>query len=70
VPVGVPRFEEVHEVDDTAKHLKTKIADFFVSYRRLEPKKWVKAKEWKGTSAAEKIIDSASQLYKEEFRSI
>jgi inorganic pyrophosphatase len=69
VPISDPRFEEIKNVDDIAKHLKTEIADFFVNYKRLEPKKWVKTKEWKGADAAEKTILSAFQLYKEEFHS-
>jgi inorganic pyrophosphatase len=67
VPIGDPRFEEVKDIDDIAKHLKIEIADFFVNYKRLEPKKWVKAKEWRGAKAAEEILNSACQLYKEEF---
>ena len=70
VPVGDPMFEEIHDLDNIAKHLKTQISDFFVNYKRLEPRKWVKIKEWKGSNAAEKTIDSAFQLYKEEFHSI
>lgn len=70
VPVGDPRFEEIQDVNDIGKHLKTEIADFFVNYKRLEPKKWVKTKEWEGANAAEKTIVSAFQLYKEEFHSI
>jgi inorganic pyrophosphatase len=38
-----------------------------VNYKRLEPKKWVKVKEWKDAKAAEKMILEAFQLYKEEF---
>jgi len=67
VPADDPRFEEVRDVDDIAKHLKAEIADFFVSYKKLEPKKWVKVKEWQNADAAEKIIMAAFQMYKEEF---
>jgi inorganic pyrophosphatase len=67
VPVDDPRFDEIQDLNDIAKHLKTEIADFFVNYKRLEPKKWVKVKEWRDAKAAEKMILSASQLYKEEF---
>jgi inorganic pyrophosphatase len=67
VPVDDPRFDEIRDIGDIAKHLKTEIADFFVNYKRLEPKKWVKVKEWKDAKAAEKMILAAFQLYKEEF---
>ena len=61
---------EIQNIDGVGKHLKTEIADFFVNYKRLEPKKWVKIKEWGDAKAAEKLILSAYQLYKEEFHSI
>lgn len=70
VPVNDPRFEETQNIDDVAKHLKAEIADFFVNYKRLEPKNLVKIKEWGDAKAAEKLILSAFQLYKEEFHSI
>jgi len=70
VPVNDPRFEEIQDINDVGKHLKTEIADFFVNYKRLEPKKWVKIKEWGDAKAAENLIFSAYQLYKEEFHSI
>ncbi len=68
VPVGDPRFQEVADVADIAKHLKAEIADFFLSYKKLEPKKWVKVKEWKNARTAESIILSAIQLYEDRFR--
>ncbi len=67
VPVGDPRFQDVKDIKDVAKHLKAEIADFFLSYKKLEPKKWVKVKGWKDAKAAEDIILSAIQLYKEKF---
>ncbi len=68
VPVGDPRFQEVADVADIAKHLKAEIADFFLSYKKLEPKKWVKVKEWKNARTAESIILSAIRLYEDRFR--
>lgn len=67
IPLGDPRFQEVKNVTDIAKHLKAEIADFFLSYKKLEPRKWVKVKEWKDAKAAENIILSAIQLYKDKF---
>jgi inorganic pyrophosphatase len=68
VPVGDPRFEEVKDLGDIAKHLKAEITDFFVNYKRLEPKKWVKPKEWRDAKAAEEIIVSAMELYQARAR--
>lgn len=67
VPVGDPRFQDVKDIKDAAKHLKAEIADFFLSYKKLEPKKWVEIKGWKDAKAAEDIILSAIQLYKDKF---
>lgn len=67
VPVGDPRFEEVTDVKDIAKHLKAEIADFFLTYKRLEPKKWVKVKEWKEAKTAENMIVSAIESYNRKF---
>lgn len=66
VPLGDPRFQEVTDIKDVAKHLKAEIEDFFLSYKRLEPKKWVKVKGWKDARTAEKMILLAIQLYKEK----
>jgi len=52
MPVDDPRFEEVQDINDVAKHLKTEIADFFVNYKKLEPNKWAKVKDWKDSEAA------------------
>ena len=70
VPVDDPRFGEILDIDDVAKHLKAEIADFFVNYKRLEPKNLVKIKEWGDAKAAEKLILSAFQLYKEKFHPV
>jgi inorganic pyrophosphatase len=67
VPLGDPRFEEVTDVKDIANHLKAEISDFFLSYKRLEPKKWVKVKSWKDAQAAEGIVASAIKLYRDTF---
>ena len=70
VPIGDPRFQEVTDIRDVAEHLKAEIADFFLNYKKLEPKKWVKVKGWKDANAAENIILSAIQLYKEKFEKL
>jgi inorganic pyrophosphatase len=67
VPVGDPRFQDVKDIQDVAKHLKAEIAEFFLSYKKLEPKKWVKIKGWKDAKAAEDIIWAAIQSYKGKF---
>jgi len=68
VPIGDPRFREVSEVDDLAHHLKAEITDFFVSYKHLEPSKWVKVKRWRDAKAAETMIASAIRMYHDQFK--
>ena len=47
--------------------MKAEIADFFLNYKKLEPRKWVRVKGWKDAKTAENIILSAIELYKEKF---
>jgi inorganic pyrophosphatase len=68
VPMGDPRFQEVKDITHVARHLKAEIADFFLNYKKLEPRKWVKVRGWKGAEASETIILSAIQLYNEKFK--
>ena len=67
VPIGDPRFQEVTDVANMARHLQLEIADFFLNYKKLEPSKWVKVKGWKDATAAEEMIMAAIQSYKERF---
>ncbi|MFX1565294.1 MAG: inorganic diphosphatase, partial [Promethearchaeota archaeon] len=64
VPVNDPRFYELTDCSMMAKHLRAEIADFFLNYKNLEPRKWVKVKEWKDSPPAEKIIMRAIEQYK------
>ena len=56
-----PRFKEIKDVDDLPEHTKKEIREFFETYKRLEPKKWVKLKEFKGKEVAEKMIEEAKR---------
>jgi len=40
------------------------IQEFFETYKRLEPHKWVKIKEWKNAEEAAKIVSHAMEKYK------
>ncbi len=66
VPVKDPRFDELTDCSLMAKHLRAEIADFFLNYKNLEPRKWVKVKEWKDSPEAEKLISMAIKLYQEQ----
>lgn len=70
VPIGDPRFQDVTDIADVASHLKAEIEDFFLNYKRLEPKKWVKVKDWKDANDACNMILSGIQLYEEKFANL
>jgi len=67
VPVKDPRFSHINSVEDLPSHLKKEIKEFFETYKRLEPGKWVKVKEWKGKEVAIETIKKAAERYKEKF---
>jgi inorganic pyrophosphatase len=56
-----PRFAHIQDVNDLPEHTKKEIKEFFESYKRLEPGKWVKLKDFKGREVAEKIIEEAKK---------
>jgi inorganic pyrophosphatase len=59
------RFHGVRDITDIHKHELVEIAEFFETYKRLEPLKWVKVKCWKSAEEAKEIVMSAIQKYKE-----
>lgn len=68
VPINDPRFKEFNDLKDVPSHLIKEIQEFFETYKRLEPKKWVRFKEWRDCEEAKKIIGYATDLYKKKFQ--
>lgn len=64
VPISDPRFDDVKDINDINKHKLKEIQEFFETYKRLEPHKFVKFKAWENTKAAKVIILKAMNLYK------
>jgi inorganic pyrophosphatase len=71
VPVNDARFDGYHDIADVHPHKLREIQEFFETYKRLEPHKWVKFKQWKnGEEASAIVVDSMkkyqkmSELYK------
>jgi inorganic pyrophosphatase len=64
VPVSDPRFEGFHDIKDVHPHLLRETQEFFETYKRLEPKKWVKFKTWKNAEEAKELVNYALNLYK------
>jgi inorganic pyrophosphatase len=67
VPIKDPRFKNIKSIDDLNEHLRKEIQDFFESYKKLEPGKFVKFKEWQGVEKAKEIIRKAKEEYKKKF---
>jgi inorganic pyrophosphatase len=67
VPTGDPRFNGYNDLTDVHPHKLREIQEFFEVYKRLEPKKWVKFKEWRNAEEAKKIINYAIKLFRERF---
>ena len=60
-----PNFKEIEDVFDLPSHLKIKIKEFFETYKRLEPEKWVKLRDFKRREEAEKLIEEAKKKFNE-----
>jgi inorganic pyrophosphatase len=51
-----PRFKEIQDIKDLPSHTKEEIKEFFETYKRLEPGKWVKLKDFRGKEDAEELV--------------
>ncbi len=59
VPVNDARFDGYKDICDVHPHKLKEIQEFFETYKRLEPLKWVKFKEWKNVEEAKEIVNKA-----------
>jgi inorganic pyrophosphatase len=64
VPVNDARFDGYHDIKDVHPHLIREIQEFFETYKRLEPHKWVKFKEWRDCKEAKEIVNHAIVRFK------
>ena len=58
------RFNEYNDISDINKHKLKEIQEFYETYKRLEPHKWVKFKEWKNAAGAKEIVNYSIEKYK------
>ena len=63
VLVDDARFEGIHDITDVHIHQLREIQEFFETYKRLEPHKWVKIKGWKPAETAYEIVKYAADKY-------
>ena len=66
VLVNDARFEGYNDITDVHPHQLREIQEFFETYKRLEPHKWVKFKEWTNAEEAKKIVNCTIAKYKEK----
>lgn len=65
VPVNDARFDGYKDIKDIHPHKLRETQEFFETYKRLEPRKWVKIKEWKNVDQAKEIVnDAIKKFYK------
>ena len=67
VPNEDPRWDNVQDLDDVNEHKKEEIAEFFKTYKNLEPKKEVEIEGMGDKQEAHKAIGKSQELYKENF---
>ena len=66
VLVNYARFSGYNDIQDVHTHKLKEIQEFYETYKRLEPHKWVKFKEWKSTKDAKQIVKYSINLFKTE----
>jgi inorganic pyrophosphatase len=64
VPVNDARYDGYHDIADVHPHMLREIQEFFETYKRLEPHKWVKFKEWKNAKDTAGVVTQAIETYK------
>lgn len=63
VLVDDARFEGIKDITDVHIHQLREIQEFFETYKRLEPHKWVKVKDWENAATAKEIVKYAAEKY-------
>ncbi|MFX1454662.1 MAG: inorganic diphosphatase [Promethearchaeota archaeon] len=64
VLVNDARFNGYTDIHDVHKHKLKEIQEFYETYKRLEPHKWVNFKEWKNSKNAGEIVDYSIKRFK------
>ena len=64
VLINDARFEGFNDISDVHKHRLKEIQEFYETYKRLEPHKWVKFKEWKNAEDANEIVNYSIKQFK------
>jgi len=65
VLVDDARFNGYRDINDIHPHKLREIQEFFETYKRLEPHKWIKFKEWSNAKGAMEIVEYAMKKFEE-----
>ena len=65
VLVNDARFEGYRDIVDVHAHRLREIQEFFETYKRLEPHRWAKYKQWHDAEGAKEIVRRAMRTYEE-----
>jgi inorganic pyrophosphatase len=68
VLVSDARFDGYNDIADVHPHQLREIQEFFETYKRLEPHKWVKIKRWQNSKDAQQIVNYSLEKYKKMTR--
>jgi inorganic pyrophosphatase len=58
------RFEGYNDIGDVQEHQLIEIQEFFLMYKRLQPRAWVKVKGWQNQAEAAKVVLNAMESYR------
>lgn len=61
-----PRVSHIKDVEDIPEYTRRELKEFFEVYKRLEPGKWVKIKDFKNKKEAEKLVAEARLRYQKK----
>lgn len=64
VLINDARFDGYNNITDVHPHQLREIQEFFETYKRLEPHKWVKIEKWINAQDAQEIVDYSLGKYK------
>ena len=64
VLVNDARFDGYNDIQDVHQHRLKEIQEFYETYKRLEPHKWVRFKDWKNMKDAKEIVDYSINQFK------
>lgn len=64
VLVNDARFDGYNDITDVHPHKVREIQEFFEIYKRLEPHKWVKFKEWQNAEKAMEIVNYSNEKFR------